>query len=618
VSTALAVPHPIERGLRGLRNIAACTVDEGARFDEQAKSWVVRVTLRRDAAGEFVGTSTRWCVLLDIDYPFGRVSFYPAAEGGLSATFPHQLRNTHSRERRSWRGGKLCLDTPFAKKRAPVVRDPVGDADGRIQWHAERALEWLDRAANSQLAAEGDPFELPDRPHTTLREWNRQRVVHDETATSLAAWTEREGSFGLVQFGSIADIDSALAVRRFEDRHGAVVRAWTGRELGDPVHGRVLGFWWLWPKPIVLRPWQAPGTWGDLRRIAKTMGIDVDPMLRWLFPTMRAASTSSILMLGYPMPLRIGEGVSEVHWDALILPRLPAAAGQPPRGFRPNSLGWWHRDRYGSFGDNTPLEFLFTENWSSERLQARGRLPKDVRDLRVVVLGLGALGSTLAEMLVRAGVTDIAMVDDEKLVAGNVCRHIATLADVGKFKVHVVGTRLRQISPAVRVTEVTEKLHGLPNAIVEELDQYDAIVDCTSSDEVLDLLASAWWSIPRMFASFSMGRGGRRVFSFGVSGHYFPHEEFAKRVRPWLDYEVHAWDNNDEVLEGAGCWSPLFPARHDDVVLAAAICVKELEALIAKKPVAPRFRVFTQSTSDDGFQGFFEETAPPVVKVKAS
>jgi ThiF family len=618
-STTVLPPPAIERGLRGLCAVTACSVEDGPTFDEQAKRWIVRLTLRRDVGAEFIGVATRWCVLLDGTYPFGRVSFYPAAEGGLTATFPHQSRNAPSRDRRAWRDGRLCLDTPLGgERRVVVVRDPVGDADQRLRWHAERALQWLHRAANDQLLAAGDPFELPDRPQTTARAWVRERVVHDESAASFTAWDGRAGSFGIARLGALKDIGNALAIKSFEDQCGNVVRAWSGREVGDlPQDRRVNGFWWLWPQPVVVRPWQAPGTWRDLRRIAKVMNVDVDAMLRWLLPRLRGSKSSGILVVGYPMPARVGDAASEVHWDALLLPRLEKAEGQP-RGFRPSALGWWHRDRYGKFADAVALEHLFTDNWNAERLQARGRLPNAVRGCNIALLGVGALGSVLAEMLVRAGVEKIALFDDDVLEAGNVTRHVATLVDVGKVKVPVVAQRLRQISPTVRVAEFSEKLPSDAKAVETQLADYDIIIDCTSSDVVLATLERAWWSFPRTFASFSLGFGGKRLFSFGVSGNRFPHGEFDRSVRPWIEYESHAWSGTDEVIEGAGCWSPLFPARYDDVVLAAAVCVKELETLVEKRPTEPRFRVFAQESSDDGFHGFAPENAPPGLEALAS
>ena len=70
------------------------------------------------------------------------------------------------------------------------------------------------------------------------------------------------------------------------------------------------------------------------------------------------------------------------------------------------------------------------------------------------------------------------------------------------------------------------------------------------------------------------------------------------------------WAGSEELLEGAGCWSPLFPARQDDVVLAASICVKELETLTVQRYREPRFRVFEKQESDQGFLGFSLSSIP--------
>lgn len=607
-----ALPSPeIQRGIRGLTAVAACTVTNSPILDAQIDRWVVRLTLTCETQSEFVATSTCWCLLLDDAYPFGRVSIYPAADGGMTATFPHQSLNTlGDNNRKAWREGLLCLDAPLGgERRVALIRDPVGDAEQRLRWHVERALEWLRRAANDELLAAGDPFELPHRPHTTMQGWQRLRVVHDENATSFAAWSGRTGCFGVARLGSLRDLANVFAVKSFEDQRGKVVRTWSGREVVELPRGRCLdGYWWLWPRPIVLPPWQAPATWRDLRRIGEAMDVELDPLLSWLAPKHRRSKFGSVLMLGYPVPRHVGEDACEVHWDALFLPSSSGASGQP-KGFRPNERRWWHLT--GSFANSTALKYIFADNWSGDRLQARGRLPPQLCDSSIAVCGVGALGAALSELLVRAGVKQIALFDDDTLESGNVCRHVSTLADVGQSKVSVVAQRLRQISPTIRVTEIFEKLPSDTKTLEARLDRYDIIIDCTSSDSVLATLHRAWWSIPRTFASFSLGFGGKRLFSFGVCSNRFPHGDFSNCVRPWLEHESKAWAASEEILEGPGCWSPLFPARDDDVVLAAAVCVKELETLSTKAPTDPRFRVFAQLLTDDGFQGFVPEIAPP-------
>lgn len=611
------LPTAIERGLRRVRLLSACEVEGAPKFDASSKRWIVTMSLKIERSGEFVGTRTRWCVLVDGTYPYGAVAFYPATEAGLTVTFPHQERNHVDRERRGWRGGKLCLDSPFRGERRPTsARDPVGDAEARLRWHVERALDWLDAAARNQLLAVGDPFEVPFRPYTALTEWAQQRVVHDVTPARFSAWAGRQGTVGVARLGALSGIGNAIGVSSFEERNGTTIQAWAGRPLGAATEV-LSGVWWLWPKPIVVQPWQCPGTWGELRRAGRAIGVDVDAVLERLAPSLRGREGRTILLLGYPIPARVGGPPTELHWDAALLPRLPAAAGKPPRGFRPNSRGWWQRDRHDAFGDAVSLEYLRTENWSAERLQARGQLSAPLREARVAILGVGALGSSLAEQLVRAGLASIALFDSDLVAAGNVCRHAATLADVGRSKVRTVAHRLLQISPAVQVTEA-DSLSGDQGAIVDALEPYDVIVDCTASDDALSLLAGGWWPIPRVFVSFSMGFAAKRLFSFGATGHEFPQRRFGLEVAPWLQDEAATWAGNEELLEGAGCWSPLFPARHDDVVMAAATCVKELETLTAHRPRDPRFRVFEKQESAEGFLGFSVRREPPPAEAPAS
>jgi hypothetical protein len=222
----------------------------------------------------------------------------------------------------------------------------------------------------------------------------------------------------------------------------------------------------------------------------------------------------------------------------------------------------------------------------------------------IAILGVGALGSIVAELLVRAGVTRLTLVDDDVLTAGNICRHSATLAEVGSGKVDVVARRLVQISPHARIVQHGERIPSSPDVLVDLLDSSGIIVDCTGSNDALEMLARAWWPIPRLFLSASVGYAARRFFSFVAFGNQFPIGVFGSMMRPWLAEESAAWAAHGEFLEGAGCWSPLFPARYDDILLAASACVKKIEKIAVKLPVVPLLDVFEQVTDDLGLRSF--------------
>jgi hypothetical protein len=604
-----AVPAAIETALRSLVGVQGCVVEGRPTFG--APVWTVHLMLAAKSAGPFVPATTHWRVKLDSAYPAGAIGFYPAPVGGLAVTFPHQERNEPDRDGRGYRSGKLCLDSPFRGERIRTVsRDPFGDAEARLRWHVERALEWLDAAAMGTLLAHGDPFEVPARPQAVCFEGQRFRhLVHDETPSTFSAWASRYRTTGGVRLGVVPGLDDVLTVGEFVDAYGQPIRAWTGRQIGTWVDD-VEGVWCLWPEPIAVPPWHSPGTWRELRAIGANHGVDVDALLKQVARQRRGAKTDGLLLLGYPIPARVGEGPREVHWDAIVLPRLRAPGGTPPHGFRPNTAGWWHRDRRRELADDRELKYFATENWSFARLQARGTLPAALRSSRVALIGAGALGATVAELMVRAGVSEIGLIDNDVLVAGNVSRHPATLASVGATKVTATATRLREISPYASVTAINQALPADESTLVAMLEPYDVIVDCTGADEVLFMLSEAWWPTPKVFASFSLGYAGRRLFAFGVLGHQLPGADFKEALAPWLADEATVWSANDEVLEGAGCWSPLFPARADDVMLASAMCVKELEHLAVERATAPRFRVFEQQRTPDGISGFLLRQAP--------
>ncbi len=97
---------------------------------------------------------------------------------------------------------------------------------------------------------------------------------------------------------------------------------------------------------------------------------------------------------------------------------------------------------------------------------------------RVAVFGVGGVGGHCVEALVRAGVGQLDLYDDDTVSISNLNRQIAALhSTLGQPKAQVMAARARDINPDCRVNAIP--LFYLPaNADTVALGQYDYVVDC--------------------------------------------------------------------------------------------------------------------------------------------
>ena len=108
---------------------------------------------------------------------------------------------------------------------------------------------------------------------------------------------------------------------------------------------------------------------------------------------------------------------------------------------------------------------------SMERLASR----------RVLLFGVGGVGSWCAESLVRTGIVHLTIVDADCVNITNVNRQLmATTRTVGRPKVEVLKERLLEINPSAQITAIQE-LFTAENAADFHLDSYDYIIDCIDS-----------------------------------------------------------------------------------------------------------------------------------------
>ena len=104
-----------------------------------------------------------------------------------------------------------------------------------------------------------------------------------------------------------------------------------------------------------------------------------------------------------------------------------------------------------------------------------------LKNSKVAIFGIGGVGSFVVEGLVRAGIGNFILVDDDKICLTNLNRQlIATRETVGKYKVEVAKQRILQINPNANV-EIFQEFF-MPDSSKEILDEsVDYIVDAVDT-----------------------------------------------------------------------------------------------------------------------------------------
>ena len=100
---------------------------------------------------------------------------------------------------------------------------------------------------------------------------------------------------------------------------------------------------------------------------------------------------------------------------------------------------------------------------------------------RVILFGVGGVGSWCAESLVRSGIQQLTIVDSDRVCITNINRQLmATTKTVGQVKVEALKERLLSINPAADITAL-QQIFTEESAPEFHLEDYDYIIDAIDS-----------------------------------------------------------------------------------------------------------------------------------------
>ncbi len=133
---------------------------------------------------------------------------------------------------------------------------------------------------------------------------------------------------------------------------------------------------------------------------------------------------------------------------------------------------------------------------------------------RVIIFGVGGVGSWCAESLVRSGIRHLTIVDCDRVCVTNINRQLmATTKTVGQVKVDALKERLLDINPSAEITAL-QQVFTAETAERFQLDSYDYIIDAIDSLKDKALLILMATSLPEVREE---GKGTQLFSSMGAA-----------------------------------------------------------------------------------------------------
>src|SRR5665647_627005 len=105
----------------------------------------------------------------------------------------------------------------------------------------------------------------------------------------------------------------------------------------------------------------------------------------------------------------------------------------------------------------------------------------NLREKRVIIFGIGGVGSWCAESLIRSGIMHLTIVDSDRVCVTNINRQImATTKTVGKVKTEVLKERLLDINPKAEINAL-QMIYNKETHESFQLETFDFIIDAIDS-----------------------------------------------------------------------------------------------------------------------------------------
>lgn len=313
------------------------------------------------------------------------------------------------------------------------------------------------------------------------------------------------------------------------------------------------------------------GYWSDFQ------GLFSQVFLRFLYELKKGVSN---------LPIFIGYKTieNEVHWQVAIinLDNLP---------IKRTSLAVTVSKKWNYQLKNEKVNWAITRDISYDYFFGRGAFSNKITNSKILIIGIGAIGSNVAKTLTRGGCKNIDIADFDVKEIENVCRSEYFFQYGLTDKTSELGSILNAISPFVNVNIIEDEyfewiLKSFYNdreskaKLIQNINDYDIVFDCSTDNDLMYILNSL--KLDCEIINLSITNHARDlVCAFYPNIYNFVNKQFTEIL------------NNDRsnLYEPTGCWSPTFKASYNDIDLLVQVALKQINLIFNENRVKRNFVV---------------------------
>ncbi|HLS11808.1 MAG TPA: ThiF family adenylyltransferase [Flavobacteriaceae bacterium] len=278
---------------------------------------------------------------------------------------------------------------------------------------------------------------------------------------------------------------------------------------------------------------------------------------------------------GRIVPLLLGYRINknESHWQTALLEIGKFPLRGIPIKKDGKKTGKWTGELISE-----KIQWGLTRNVSYKYFFGRGVFSEEITQRKILIIGIGAVGSIVAKTLTRVGCRYIDLIDYDVKEPENVCRSEYDFFSGISAKTEELKRILAGISPYVDVgcirsdlfEEIIKSFYQLgphKKSLQEVVNKYDLIIDCSTDNDLMYVLDAIGLEVGLL--NMSITNHAKEMVCAFTNIYDFVNNQFSNVLQ----------NDTEDLYEPTGCWNPTFKANYNDINVLVQYALNHINRL---------------------------------------